>query len=180
MGRLRLGVGSALDEKYLLRVEGPTSDPKDDLILEAKEARDLTGIDCILPTKRGDAFRVLVAQARISYNPYPHVGYIVIHPRRGDTRDRTFWVRQWSDNYHELSVDDSFQRFQDLREVAFDVGVQLGLGHPTQIADPHEDLLRRSLLASLDEFEGDVVHIARELSAATMAAWRTVAGVDNT
>ena len=36
-GRLRMGVGSALDRKFLFRIEGPTASPDDDLILEAKE-----------------------------------------------------------------------------------------------------------------------------------------------
>lgn len=38
-GRLTLGVGSALDDKYLVRVEGPTAAEDDDLILEIKQVR---------------------------------------------------------------------------------------------------------------------------------------------
>ena len=47
IGRLRIGIGSALDLKYLARVRGETDDPFDDVVLEFKQVRDLSGIDCI-------------------------------------------------------------------------------------------------------------------------------------
>jgi len=47
-GRLKMGIGSALDEKYLLRVDGATKANEDDVILEIKEVKDLHGISCIL------------------------------------------------------------------------------------------------------------------------------------
>ena len=37
MGAHHIGIGSALDEKYLLRIEGPTQQVEDDVVLEAKE-----------------------------------------------------------------------------------------------------------------------------------------------
>ena len=178
-GRLKLGVGSALDEKYLTRVEGPTAAPGDDLVLEIKEVRDLSGIGCIPPTKIGDPFRILIGQARIAYRPYKLIGFVVAHPRKGDSRQRSFWVREWADNYRELSVEKSFASPDDLRAIAHDVGIQLGLGHPKEIADPHALQLRRALLAAVDEFEEDLLRTARDLDRMTIAAWkqfRTEAG----
>jgi hypothetical protein len=46
-GWLRTGVGSALDSKILIRVQGPSIDPADDELLEAKELRNLRGLPCL-------------------------------------------------------------------------------------------------------------------------------------
>ena len=67
-GRLHLGVGSALDIKLLIRVEGPSAAPEDDMVLEAKEVRDLSSISCVNAIV-GDAFRILIAQARMADVP---------------------------------------------------------------------------------------------------------------
>jgi uncharacterized protein (DUF2252 family) len=64
-GRLKMGIGSALDEKYLLRVEGATKAQEDDLNLEIKEARSLRGISCILLSKE-NPMRPIVMQARLA------------------------------------------------------------------------------------------------------------------
>ena len=42
-----MGVGSALDLKFLVRVRGATGDPLDDVVLQVKQVRDLGGIPCI-------------------------------------------------------------------------------------------------------------------------------------
>ena len=42
-GRLRMGVGSAATRKILIRVQGPTTDPEDDVLLEGKEVAISTG-----------------------------------------------------------------------------------------------------------------------------------------
>ena len=41
IGALMLGVGSALDEKYLILFEGPSPAAEDDMIVEAKQIREL-------------------------------------------------------------------------------------------------------------------------------------------
>ena len=43
-GWLRIGIGSAANRKILIRVQGPTGDPDDDELLEAKEVANLEGI----------------------------------------------------------------------------------------------------------------------------------------
>jgi hypothetical protein len=170
-GRLRMGLGSALDMKFLMRVEGPTEAPEDDVILEMKEVRDLSMIECIQPTRGADAFRLLAAQSRIAYEPYPYVGYEVIHPRKGDDRQVTLWVHAWFDNYKELAILEDLQSVEDLKTVAYDVGVQLGLGHPREIADPHIKELRYALLESLDEFQEDLLDVTHEMTGEAISAW---------
>lgn len=164
VGRLHIGVGSALDEKYIIRVEGRSPAPDDDLVLEAKELRKLDGIECLDVSRRFDPFRIMVVQARIAYTPYRHVGY-------AHFRDKTFWIHAWEDNYIELAIDQTLRTVQDLREVAVDVGVQLGRGHAYQIANPLERELRRELRVSLDRYQPIIRQAVTDLSREVVIAW---------
>ena len=171
LGEFKLGIGSALSEKYLMRVEGPSEDPEDDVILEAKAVRDLDGIDCI-QRPRVSVSRVAVAQARLALQPPYYVGYVVLHPKLGFDRREKFWVFAWDENYVEVSISRSFETPGDLFDVARDVGVQLGRGHPKSIADPYEATLRRALMTSVRHFEADIVAAIRDLTDQTVAAWQ--------
>ena len=173
MGGLNLGIGSALDEKYLMRVEGPTEAPDDDVILEAKSIHDLDAADCVQRPRQGIA-RVAIAQARLSFEEPRYVGYVVLHPHLGFDRREKFWVFAWDDNYAELSIPLSFRTPQDLFDVSRDVGVQLGRGHPKSIADPYEGMLRRAILTSVDNFEAEIEAAIRDLTHETIAAWEWV------
>lgn len=163
VGRLRMGIGSALDEKYLLRVRGQTAAPTDDVILEVKELRDLSGISCMRGERRRDPFRILVGQSRIAYVPYPYLGYVRL-------QGRIFWVHGWVDNYAELDVG----RLADpteLGEVAGDIGVQLGRGHPKQIATPLDLQLRRAMAEMVERLRPRIEALSRQLADRTVAAW---------
>ena len=46
-GWLHIGIGSAEDLKFLVRVQGPSDNPGDDELLEAKRAADLIGLPCL-------------------------------------------------------------------------------------------------------------------------------------
>jgi len=156
VGTHPLGIGSALDRKYLVRVEGPTSDPLDDVILEAKEVRDLSGISCIGHTHNLDPFRVLVGQARIAYRPYPYLGYAVID-------EQTFWIHGWADNYHEMDLSE-IESPEVLRAIAYDVGLQLGRGHVNQIAAPLDAQLRRAQRRFLTDHHDDLQEAIIEMT----------------
>jgi hypothetical protein len=147
MGRLSVGFGSALDTKYLMRIRGPTDSPDDDAVLEAKQVRDLRGIDCINPRAGGGAFRILIGQARIAEVPQRFLAQI---PRveGDDPTARPFWIHAWFDHYAELDVQGDIGP-QDLREIAYDVGIQLGRGHVRQIASPLDSQLRQAQLDTL-------------------------------
>ena len=165
VGRHRLGIGSALDIKYLVQINGNTNDPKDDVVLEFKEVRDLSDIPCINTGKKIDPFRILLGQARISYQPFKYLGYFHFY-------GRTFWVHSWVDNYKEVNIKKSFQNIKELNEVAYDVGVQLGLGHVKQIAEPLGLQLRREQLLML-ELHGEKIKLAcKEYADLTVKAWK--------
>jgi uncharacterized protein DUF2252 len=162
-GRLTLGIGSALDEKYLLRIEGWTKEADDDQILEAKLVRPLSGVDCV-PTDQGPR-RVPLGMALIASAPFPFSG---LFTRRG----RTLWVHGWTDDYVELSIDSSFASPQDLRQVAYDVGIQLGRAHPRQAAgESFSPGLRGILLQTTRRNEGLIRKAIDELAEATVGAW---------
>ncbi len=167
LGYLTLGVGSALATKFIVRVEGPSPDPMDDDVIEVKRVRDLAGIDCI-QTRNDDPLRVLLSQARISYEPFKWLGYIRLD-------EGNFWTHGWVHNYEEIDIDRTFRSPEELSEVAYDAGVQLGIGHPKLAATPFDQILRRQLLEHLDAHPGEIEQLSAELADQVIEAWRRFA-----
>lgn len=161
-GRHRLGVGSALDEKYLIRVEGPTAAPEDDVLVEIKEVRDLSAIPCI-ERRPSDPGPILNAQSRIAYEPYRFTGSLHVG-------DRSFWLHTWVDHYYEIS-DDDVQDLEEATEILFDVGVQLGRGHPKAITSD-DAALRRAQLESLNRYQEKIERAIDELAVEVVRAWK--------
>ena len=65
IGWLRMGVGSALTPKLLLRTEGRTRAEEDDFLLEARELSDLSQISCVDTATAHRAVRVLQGYGRM-------------------------------------------------------------------------------------------------------------------
>ncbi len=150
IGYLHIGIGSALDLKYLVRIRGNSDDPLDDKFLEIKQVRDLQAIPCINPGSTFDPFRILVGQARIAYEPFDFLGYFYYC-------QKTFWVHCWVDNYQEVDVSTTFKSVEELLQVVYDVGVQLGSGHTKQIAAPFDKQLRHKLLPFVDQHKRTIL-----------------------
>jgi hypothetical protein len=162
VGALTMGVGSALDEKYLIIFEGLTAAAEDDLVVEAKQIRDLVGNPCVR-TDVG-ASRVLDGQRLIAYEPF---AYAAVVPHG----NKFFWVHDWTDDYQEASIASAILSPHDLLEVAYDAGVQMGRAHPKRPdGGPNRDR-RRAALKSLDTIEARVRAAIREMAAKTEAAW---------
>ena len=164
VGSLKLGIGSALDRKYLVQIAGETSSQADDVILELKTVRDLTGIDCISTGQSDDPYRILIGQS-IAYQPYSLLGYLRFD---GDT----FWIHAWVDNYEEMSIASDIKSADELAEIAYDVGVQLGRGHPNQLRPPLDIQLRREQVRLLERDHDLIRKTTSELTAAVNAAWK--------
>ncbi len=164
LGYLRMGIGSALDMKFVMRVRGKTDAAIDDVVLELKEVRDISGIPCINAGNKVDPFRVLLGQARIAYTPFNHLGYFFYH-------DKNFWVHSWVDNYKEVDIDKSFENVEVLREIVYDVGVQLGKGHVKHIAAPFDLQLRKQQMQVLMENDAVIKSQCRALEKLTIEAW---------
>jgi hypothetical protein len=163
IGALTMGVGSALDEKYLIIFEGETTAPEDDLVVEAKQIRDLAGNPCVR-TDVG-ASRVLDGQRLIAYEPF---AYAAVVPHG----DKFFWVHDWTDDYQEASIRSVILSPRDLREIAFDAGVQMGRAHPKRADGGADKDRRRAVSRSLDATEYRVRAAIREMAGRTEAAWR--------
>jgi hypothetical protein len=162
IGALTMGVGSALDEKYLLILEGHSAADEDDLIVEAKQIRELAGNPCVR-TDVG-ASRVLDGERLIAYEPFGYAG-VVPHG------DKFFWMHDWTDDYQEASIRSVILSPRDLREVAFDAGLQMGRAHPKRADGATEKRTRQEVLKSLDATEARVRLAIDEMAQRSEAAW---------
>jgi len=160
VGTLRIGIGSALAAKYLVRVEGPGPTDDDDVILEMKEVQDLQGVSC-LRSLPGPS-RIMVGQARIAYQPFRLPGVLRFN-------GRTYWIHAWPLNYVEVDIARGPASPQELEEIAYDAGVQLGRGHPNESLKSEADRVRGALLKRLSEDR--LQRMVADLSNETIAAW---------
>jgi hypothetical protein len=163
VGALLLGVGSALDRKFLIRLSGPSSDPLDDVVIELKRVRSLAGIPCI-QADDDDPFRILQGGARIAYQPFRFLGFV-------EHGGEMFWTHAWVANYHELSVVESFRDPGEIAEVAYDVGVQLGLGHLRDVGGAFQQMVRVNVQERGLRQEAELQEGSRLLAAEVAEAW---------
>lgn len=162
-GTLTVGTGSATEHKYLVRVEGPSSSAGDDVILEVKQMSDLSGVGCLAGAAGHDPFRVIIGQSRIGAAPSDLLGYLQLD-------GRYFYVQKWRVNYTELRATD-LETEEELVEVAYEVGQQLGRGHPASIGAPHDVQLRAALAEHVGTLRLLIVHWSSELQTEVNVAW---------
>jgi uncharacterized protein (DUF2252 family) len=162
-GELKVGLGSAHEKKFLGRFEGPTSSPDDDMVVEMKEMGHLHAGSCVRGEVR-DPSRVVIGQSRLAMSPQRFLGYV-------DFEGRTFYVHAWRVHYTELGIGD-LRGADELAEVAYDVGLQLGKGHPKGIADPHGDELRVALKEVVRQVGPTLPSVAKELADRVRAGHR--------
>lgn len=173
-GWLRMGIGSAVTMKILIRVRGMSDDPEDDEVLEAKTLRSLEGVRCLeVPTVR-PTFRVIVGSkqlGRLTHNilaagPEVDVGDMAI----GGQHLRNWWIRSWEPSYREITLDD-LRSVDDLSEIVYDSGVQLGAGSIHGSSSPDAKLRADSLMA-LQQLEPRLRKAADTLVSEMMQGWR--------
>jgi uncharacterized protein (DUF2252 family) len=162
IGALNMGLGSAHEAKFLARVEGPTDAPDDDVILEAKQMANLPAGSCVQGQDH-DPLRVIVGQSRLAMSPQRYLGYVQM-------KGKTFYVHAWRVHYTELSVSD-LRDSGELAEVAYDVGLQLGRGHPKDIAEPHGRDLRDALKRTVQKVGPSLPEAAFELARRVRGGW---------
>ncbi|MEM6369559.1 MAG: DUF2252 family protein [Myxococcota bacterium] len=165
VGGFGLGIGSALSEKYLVRIEGDSQAPLDDVILEVKELKDLSEVNCVDGPDRIDPIRVLAVRSRIATEAEPFLG----HARMGD---RAFWIHGWDRGYRELDVSDDMASPEELAELLYAIGFQLGRGHPQQIASPRDDELREDLEEWVRAHRGKLHQEVERLEDQVYRAWQ--------
>jgi hypothetical protein len=119
-----MGIGSRSIPKLLIRVEGDTVVPDDDLILEAKEPANLTGVECLAPSRQSAAVRVIKAAEQIGRLRH-EVLSLVPSLVADDAADHHWWIHDWTPSYAEVNIHD-LRSVAELSELAADAGFQLG------------------------------------------------------
>lgn len=163
-GHLESGIGSAHAEKVLVRIEGPTPAPEDDLVMEAKAVEAgalgtcMRGVDL-------DATRVIKGQAQISNAPQRFLA-------AGRIKGKPFYSHTWLVHYTELSIADIHSP-AELAEIAEDVGIQLGRGHAKREDASRVPEQRRALKVAAAAFGPGLAGVAVDLSREVTRAWQT-------
>jgi hypothetical protein len=171
IGWLRMGVGSALTPKLLLRCEGLTRAAEDDILLEARELSDLREVSCVDTSQSERAARILEGYGRIGRISHDIV-LVVPGPPEPNPDDREWWARSWEPSYRELRLDDLASP-EELAEIVHDAAAQLGTGHAwTPENDPGE-ALRAQKLEWLESMEPRMRAVAKQMVEDLLEAWET-------
>ena len=130
-GWLRTGIGSATLKKVLIRIDGPSTRPDDDVVLEGKALRARVALGCLEVPKTRPTFRVITGSRQLGRLKHdilvagPEIPIPEFTQQGQDLSD--WWIRSWEASYREVSIDD-FNSIDDLSAVVFDSGVQLAAG----------------------------------------------------
>jgi uncharacterized protein (DUF2252 family) len=166
-GYLKMGVGSALTTKVLLRVEGPSSAAEDDVVIEAKRASSLGGVPCLTVPPAAEAVRVVAGTRQIGRL---HNEVLMVLPKLGDAGFGTWWVRSWSPSYVEVDIDD-YVSPNEIVEVAHDVGAQLGSRNLKDDSPQAQAQGRRAEGQTVEQMERRIRDRVADLTAELFEAW---------
>ena len=86
-------------------------------------------------------------------------------PDRAMTRDLS-----WEPSYHELTIDE-LKSPDDIRQISYDVGVQLGHGHVSELESLLADQFRYAQYKKLERFGGRVSEVATLMVEEMLEAW---------
>ncbi|MFT5356629.1 MAG: hypothetical protein ACI9KE_003854 [Polyangiales bacterium] len=164
VGRHEVGVASRAMTNFLIRVRGPTDAPEDDIVLEAKAVTSNPEAHCLPLSGRQDALRVLLGEARLAYTPFHLVGAVEID-------GQPYWIHEWVDDYTELRTESQDLTSPMMLEILFDIGVQLGAGHPRKMSADSSSL-RQALRAFALRSGGAIWETSEELAGEVRGAWR--------
>ena len=169
-GWLRIGVGSVGIQKVLIRVQGQTADPADDQLIEAKEVANLNGVGCLEPTPQ-QAVRVIAGTRQLGRLRHdilavgPTVLIAAAAERAEDWLD--WWISNWEPSYREVHLSD-LRSVNDLADIAFDSGVQLGAGKVESV--------RTQALSSVVTLDGRLRKETTALVGELLEGWRELGG----
>jgi hypothetical protein len=111
------------------------------------------------------ASRVLDGQRLIAYEPFAYAA-VVPHGRK------FFWMHDWTDDYQEASIATLIHSARELREIAYDVGVQMGRAHPKRPDGTVDKARSKEAARSLAAIEARVRLAMREMAGRTETAWK--------
>jgi len=170
-GWLHIGVGSAAARKVLVRVQGPTNDPDDDVLLEAKEVANLDGLGCLEGSTAPQAARVVDGTRQLGRLRHDilAIGPTLLIPAVADRAERwlDWWVFSWEPSYREVHLGD-LRSVADLADIVYDSGVQLGAGKLVSI--------QKQALSSNLKLDARLRKETSRLVEELLTGWRELAG----
>lgn len=123
-GPIKLGIGSALDRKFLVRVEGLTDKPDDDLVVEVKAVRDLSSDGCSTTDRNYDPRRFTVIEESQLFQKEKALFFV---PRV--LADQNYWVSFWNPNFKDLKVQKHVKTYSELAELSTEMATLIGNEH---------------------------------------------------
>jgi len=178
-GWLRIGVGSASSRKVLIRVRGASSDPADDVLLEAKAVRALDGLKCLEVPQQEPTFRIIAGSHQLGRLKHDIIaaGPEVAVPEMTIQGEhlRNWWVHSWEPSYREIAIAD-FRTADDLSGIVYDSGVQLGAGSVHRFDGGVDEGIRRESLTSLSALEPRLRQAAHTLVEELLRGWHRFRG----
>ena len=174
-GSFKIGVGSAVIPKIMVRVRGPSDDPADDELLESKKIGDLSGLSCLKTPTVQPTLRIIDGSkqlGRLKHNIMA-AGPELIIPEVMATGERLqdWWIRSTDPSYREVRLTE-LQSVRDLAAISYDAGVQLGSGRLQDKTVPLSGYDRQRLSAVMAKLEKRYRHEASKLVDELLRGWR--------
>jgi hypothetical protein len=174
-GSFKIGVGSAVIPKIMVRVRGPSDDPADDELLESKKIGDLSGLSCLKTPTVQPTLRIIDGSkqlGRLKHNIMA-AGPELIIPEVMATGERLqdWWIRSMDPSYREVRLTE-LQSVRDLAAISYDAGVQLGSGRLQDKTVPLSGYDRQRLSAVVAKLEKRYRQEASKLVDDLLRGWR--------
>jgi hypothetical protein len=169
IGWLRMGVGSALTPKLLLRCEGFTRADEDDFLLEARELSDLRRVECVDTSESARAARIIQGYGRLGRIRHDIV-VVVPGPPDPSPGAREWWARSWEASYREILLHE-IASAQELAEIVHDSAAQLAAGHAWTPDNEPGVALRGRKLKWLDHAEPGMRALVVQMAEDLVEAW---------
>jgi hypothetical protein len=176
MGPIASGIGSALDRRFLMRLEGRTDKPDDDLVVELKPLRRSPDPACLTPLRDYRAERFLVARP-LAQKATRHFDPLVLE-------SEGVWALEWDVNHVVVKIDKALEGPEDLVALASTSGFVLGREHTLSKVDGEAPPSPASSIRREDRVEAakkevtldpatakDVARESRRLASEVEAAW---------
>lgn len=169
VGGLRMGIGSGLDVKVLLRLRGPSDAPDDDVVIEGRSTPEPAEDPCVWRPREGRALYTLMFMSLLGPRTPEFVG---VAPFESAPEASAYWVQSWDFSYRELAIADLASE-RELDELAEDAGKQLGGSGWAHVPEPFRTQQRLAQLAAFDLVDARAKKLARELADETRKVWET-------
>jgi Uncharacterized protein conserved in bacteria (DUF2252) len=176
-GWLHTGVGSAGAYKILLRVEGPSVSPSDDLLLEVKELRDFKKLSCMEGPPDPPTLRIILGANQLGrlHHQVLAAGPELLFPELViNDHPLNWWVRSWDPSYHEVRLSE-LRSVRELAGIVDDASVQLGEGSLREETGARATELRRQTLAAIGRLERRIRDETTKLVDELFLGWRELA-----